>query len=178
MASTLWDSDTVPTLILARHAKAEAPAAGLSDSARALELIGRKASTKLGQVIARAGISPDVALVSPSLRTQQTWKLMSSVLPACETRTVDAIYETHVPGLLRELNALGEEEVVVVVGHEPTSSAAAAFLSGQGSDKTALQRVAHGLPTGTAAILEFDVPWSQLDARTARLIGVLSGRDV
>ena len=42
----------MPTLILARHAKAEAPAPGLQDMDRALALIGRKASTKLGEVIA------------------------------------------------------------------------------------------------------------------------------
>ncbi len=168
----------MPTLILARHAKAEAPAPGLSDMDRALAIIGRKASSRLGEVIADTSLAPTLALVSPASRTQQTWKLMANSLPACESRTVDAIYETHVPGLLRELNTLDGEDVVVVVGHEPTSSAAAAFLSGQGSDKTALQRVAHGLPTATAAVLEFDCAWSELDARTARLTAVLSGRDV
>ncbi|WP_062292005.1 SixA phosphatase family protein [Demequina phytophila] len=168
----------MPTLILARHAKAEAPAAGLSDSARALELIGRKASTLLGQVIARAGISPDLALVSPSLRTQQTWKLMAPAFGECETVTDDELYETHVSGLLEVLHGLGDAETVVVVGHEPTSSAAAAHLAGPGSDKTALQRVAHGLPTATAAVLEFDCPWSEITSRCGRLVSVLSGRDV
>ncbi len=168
----------MPTLILARHAKAEAPAPGLSDMDRALAVIGRKASTHLGEVIAEESLVPTLALVSPASRTQQTWKLMANALDGCESRTVESLYETHVPGLLKELNALDGEEVVVVVGHEPTSSAAAAFLSGQGSDKRALQRVAHGLPTGTAAVLEFDCSWSELDARTARLTAVLSGRDV
>ncbi|MDN4473097.1 SixA phosphatase family protein [Demequina zhanjiangensis] len=168
----------MPTLILARHAKAEAPAAGLSDMDRALAVIGRKASVNLGEALVEASLTPDVALVSPANRTQQTWKLMATALPECETRIVDAIYETHVPGLLRELNTLDVDGVVVVVGHEPTSSAAAAFLSGSGSDKTALQRVAHGLPTGTAAVLEFDCSWAELGARTARLTAIVSGRDL
>ncbi|SEJ69587.1 SixA phosphatase family protein [Demequina mangrovi] len=168
----------MPTLILARHAKAEAPAPGLNDSDRALELIGRKASTRLGQVIAEAGLSPDLALVSPSVRTQQTWKLMSAALPDCDTRFEEELYETHVAGLLEVLNGAGDAETVVVVGHEPTSSAAAAHLAGPGSDKTALQRVAHGLPTGTAAVLEFDCPWSEITSRCGRLTAVLSGRDV
>ncbi|WP_062316852.1 SixA phosphatase family protein [Demequina maris] len=168
----------MPTLILARHAKAEAPAAGLSDSDRALELIGRKASTRLGQVIAEAGLTPTLALVSPSNRTQQTWKLMSNAFGDCETVLDDELYETNVPGLLDVLKTAGEADTVVVVGHEPTSSAAAAHLAGSGSDKSALQRVAHGLPTATAAVLEFDCPWTDITSRCGRLTAVLSGRDV
>ncbi|WNM23223.1 SixA phosphatase family protein [Demequina capsici] len=168
----------MPTLILARHAKAEAPAPGLSDMDRALAVIGRKASMHLGEALTEAGLVPDLALVSPASRTRQTWKLMATALPACESRVVDAIYETHVPGLLRELTTVDVDGTVVVVGHEPTSSAAAAFLAGPGSDKTALQRVAHGLPTATAAVLEFDCEWAELGPRTARLLAVVSGRDV
>lgn len=168
----------MPTLILARHAKAEAPAPGLNDIDRALALIGRKASTRLGEVIADAGYRPDLALVSPAVRTQQTWKLMSGALEDCAARTVDDVYETHVAGLVEVLHEAGDAQTVVVVGHEPTSSAASAHLAGPGSDKTALQRVAHGLPTATAAVLEFDVPWSEIGSRSGRLMAVLSGRDV
>lgn len=168
----------MPTLILARHAKAEAPAPGLNDTDRALALIGRKASTMLGEVIARAGYAPDLALVSPAVRTQQTWKLMQSAFGACSTSTVDSLYETHVAGVLAELHQVGDVDTVIVVGHEPTSSALAAHLAGPDSDRTAFQRVSLGLATGTAAVLEFDGPWAELDARTARLSAVLSGRAV
>lgn len=168
----------MPTLILARHAKAEAPAAGLADSDRALELIGRRASTRLGQVLAEAGYTPEVALVSPAVRTQQTWKLMAAPFGDCATVLDEELYETNVPGLLDVIRGAGDAQTVVVVGHEPTSSAAAAFLAGSGSDKTALQRVAHGLPTATAAVLEFDCPWESISSRCGRLVAVLSGRDV
>ncbi len=168
----------MPTLILARHAKAEAPAPGLSDSDRALELIGRKASTHLGEVIAAAGITPTHALVSPALRTQQTWKLMSAAFGDCSVETVEDLYETHVQGVLEVLHGLTDADTVVVVGHEPTSSAVAAHLAGAGSDRGALQRVALGLPTGTAAVLEIDGAWADLGARTGRLTAVLTGRDV
>ena len=168
----------MPTLILARHAKAEAPAPGLQDMDRALALIGRKAATKLGEVIARAGIRPDLALVSSAVRTQQTWKLMAPAFAPAEERFLEDLYETNVAGVLDVLREAGDADTVVVVGHEPTSSAVAAYLAGSGSDKTALQRVAHGLPTGTAAVLEIDVPWAQVDSRCGRLLHVLSGRDV
>ena len=168
----------MPTLILARHAKAEAPAPGLSDADRALELIGRRASTRLGEVVARAGINPDLALISPALRTQQTWNLMSGAFAGVEERVIEDLYETHVGGVVEIIQALVDVDTVVVVGHEPTSSAVAAHLAGRGSDKTAMQRIAHGLPTGTAAVLEFDCDWASISSSCGRLLAVLSGRDV
>ncbi|WP_296664794.1 histidine phosphatase family protein [Demequina sp.] len=168
----------MPTLILARHAKAEAPAVGLDDMARSLALIGRKASTLLGRVIADAGLQPSLALVSPAVRTQQTWKLMSPALEPCTLVTVDELYETHVAGLEGVVRELADVDTVIMVGHEPTWSAAAAHLAGPGSERSALQRVALGLPTGTAAVLEFDCPWPEIGPRCGRLVSVLSGRDV
>ncbi len=177
-ACTPWDNSGVPTLILARHAKAEAPAPGLSDADRALALIGRKASARLGQVIAEAGLTPSLALVSPAVRTQQTWKLMAQALAPCESTSVDPLYETNVAGVEEILRDLADVDTVVVVGHEPTSSATAAHLSGPGSERAALQRVALGLGTATAAVIEFDSPWAEIAAHQGRLIAVLSGRDV
>ncbi|WP_159448839.1 histidine phosphatase family protein [Demequina sp. NBRC 110053] len=168
----------MPTLIIARHAKAEAPAPGLQDMERTLALIGRKASTKLGQELAAASLAPQVALVSPATRTQQTWKLMSAALEGVDTRTVDGLYETDVEGLLSVARELEDVEVAVMVGHEPTSSAAAAYVAGPGSSTDALKSIAQGLSTGTAAVLEFDGPWDSLGSRTARLTAVISGRDV
>lgn len=168
----------MPTLIIARHAKAEAPAPGLQDMDRTLALIGRKASTKLGEEVAAAGFAPQIALVSPATRTQQTWKLMSSSLPDCESRAVEGLYETDVEGLVEIVNSIEDVDTAILVGHEPTSSAACAFFAGSGSDTVALKRVAHGLPTGTAAVLEFDGTWAELRSRQARLTVVLSGRDV
>ncbi|WP_297081790.1 histidine phosphatase family protein [uncultured Demequina sp.] len=168
----------MPTLIIARHAKAEAPAPGLQDLARTLALIGRKASTKLGQEIAAAGLAPELAIVSPSTRTQQTWKLMSSALAGCRMQTEQAIYETDVDGLVGVVREIDGVDTAVMVGHEPTSSAATAFLAGPGSDTDALKNIAHGLSTATAAVLEFDGDWADLGSRTARLTAVISGRDV
>lgn len=164
------------TLIIARHGKAEAPSPALLDTERPLSLVGRKASTKLGEEISAAGFKPSVALVSPAVRTQQTWKLASPAFTDCEARTVDDLYETDVEGVVSHLTDLGDVDSVIVVGHEPTSSATVAFLAGLGSDTIALKRIALGLRTGTAAVLEFDGEWADLDSRSARLLTVISGR--
>lgn len=141
-------------------------------------MIGRKASAKLGEEIAAAGLKPEVALVSPAVRTQQTWKLASPALPDTQARTVDSLYETDVEGVLEVIADLGDVETALVMGHEPTSSATVAFLAGPGSDTDALKRNALGLQTGTAAVLEFDGSWSDLGSRTARLTSIVSGRGV
>ncbi|WP_084102667.1 histidine phosphatase family protein [Demequina sp. NBRC 110051] len=168
----------MPTLIIARHAKAENPADYGNDMDRPLELIGRQASTKLGQELAAAGYVPTLAFVSPSLRTQQTWKLMASAFGEVDTRVEDDLYETDVEGLVDVARTSGDAEVVVMVGHEPTSSASTAFLAGSGSDTASLKNIALGLNTGCAAVLEYDGDWADLGSSSARLVKVISGRDV
>jgi phosphohistidine phosphatase len=167
----------MPQLLLIRHAKAEAPTDVASDHERALTLAGRGAATALGAELRDAGLVPDVLLVSSALRTQQTWKLMSSALETSDVRTTEDLYETHVAGVLEILAALeGEPGIVAVVGHEPTMSATAAYLAGSDSDTPSLQRIAQGLPTGTAAVLEFEGAWADLAQRSAVLTGIYATR--
>lgn len=157
-------------IVLIRHAKAEAPRAGLDDHERALTLEGRTSASDLATTLLDQGIAIQLALVSSAVRTQQTWKLMAGAFADAELRTVEALYETHVGGVHHELVGLDESvETVAVVGHEPTISATAAWLAGPGSSTKALQRVAHGLPTGTAAVLDFDGAWAALGHREAVL---------
>jgi phosphohistidine phosphatase len=161
-------------IVLVRHAKAEAPHGGLDDHDRALTLEGRASAGVLATDLAAKGVLIAVALVSSAVRTQQTWKLMAATFPDAEHIVEPVLYETHVGGLSAALRALNTEGTVAVVGHEPTISAAAAWLAGPGSDTKALQRVSHGLPTGTAALLDYDGPLSELAQRSAVLTGVCS----
>jgi phosphohistidine phosphatase len=66
---------------------------------------------------------------------------------------------------------------VMVVGHEPTISSAAAYLAGSGSNREALQRVSHGLQTGTAAVLEYEGEWGELGSDSAQLRAVVGRGD-
>ncbi len=163
------------TLILVRHAKAEAPSDGLSDHDRALTLAGRTAAGQLAEELTKAGLAPTHAVVSSAVRAQQTWQLMLPSLGEVSSDTVAEVYETHDEGLQEIIrSAPADADTLVVVGHEPTISAAAAALSGHGSDTRSLQRVAHGLPTGSAAVLEYDGEWSDLEPRSARLVRICS----
>ena len=69
---------------------------------------GRTAAAQLAEALVAAGASIDVALVSSAVRAQQTWKRMADAFAGAETRVVEALYETHVGGVLAELTALGD----------------------------------------------------------------------
>jgi phosphohistidine phosphatase len=161
-------------LVLVRHAKAEAPRQGLDDHDRTLTLEGRSSAASLAQELADAGVEIAVALVSSAARTQQTWKLMAPTFPDAIVTTVPELYETHVGGLVNVLRAVEGGGTVAIIGHEPTISASSAWLAGPGSDTKALQRIAHGLPTGTAALLDFEGPLAELGQRTAVLTAICS----
>jgi len=159
-------------LVLVRHAKAEAPRFGLDDHDRALTLEGRSSSQALAAALADAGVAISLALVSSAVRTQQTWKLMEPSFPTAVSATEPTLYETHVGGVVGILRGLEEAGTVAIVGHEPTITATAAWLAGPGSDTKALQRIAQGLPTGTAALVDFDGPLTALTQHGAVLTAV------
>ncbi len=166
----------MPLLLLVRHAKAEAPQAGLDDHGRALTLEGREASARLAERLLAAGIVPDLALVSSSNRTLQTFKRMATVLGDTPLRVEDDLYESAEERYMSVLKRAGDAHVVMVVGHEPTTSHVAAWLAGPGSLKRPLQKVAQGMTTSGAAILEYDGTWAELDHRAARLVDVIDGK--
>src|SRR5438094_761470 len=61
-------------LILLRHAKAENDAPSGDDFDRPLAPRGRREAAAMAGQLAALGIRPDLALVSPSLRTRETWE--------------------------------------------------------------------------------------------------------
>jgi len=161
-------------LVLVRHAKAEAPRPGLDDHDRSLTLDGRSSGHELAAALVASGVDIAVALVSSAARTQQTWSAMAQAFPGAAMTVVPELYETHVGGIVNVLRNIEADGTVAVVGHEPTISAAAAWLAGPGSDTKALQRIAHGLPTGTAALLDYDGPLTELGQRGAVLTAICS----
>lgn len=63
-------------LMLLRHAKTERAAPGERDRDRKLTKRGRADAGTIGAYMARHGLVPDLALVSPATRAQETWNLM------------------------------------------------------------------------------------------------------
>lgn len=161
------------TLVVLRHAKAER-ADGGDDHLRPLALQGRKQASRLGAHLSEAGLRPDVVLCSSALRTRQTWELARTGLGAEPTVQVrDDLYAASPTDLLAAVREVDPEaSVVLVVGHEPSVSALAAHLAGEGSDSAALAQVRAGVPTATYSVLRSPEPWTTWVRDSAVLDGV------
>lgn len=166
----------MPRLILARHAKAEAPQPGLDDHSRALAVDGRDAAVRLAERLDALDLRPDVALVSSANRTVQTFKRMTTVWDGVDLRVEEELYECTRERYVSVVARVGQADTVLVVGHEPTTSHVAAWLAGEGSLKSPLQRVSLGMTTAAAAVIEFDLPWVEIGPRSGRLTELVEGK--
>jgi len=108
-------------LILWRHAEAED---GIHDSERKLTAKGIKQASRMAKWL-RARIPDDaVILVSPAKRAQQTARALNPVF-----KTVPEIgLAASAEGVLQVAGWPGENNTVVVVGHQPTLGETAALL--------------------------------------------------
>ena len=154
-------------LILLRHAKAVAKDAA-PDFDRVLAPEGRAQMEVMAGHL--AGLPCDLALVSPSARTRETWKLARrSDVPA---RFDQRIYEASE----RELLAVAQEadpttQSVILVGHNPAFEELALDLVRAGEGGVAADRLRRGVPTASVAVIAFDIDsWRKLSRRTGQLV--------
>lgn len=165
------------TLVVVRHAKAEATAA--TDHERRLDDRGTADAAALGDWLADAGVVPDHALVSDAARAQATWAAMADAAGwdvDCELSA--ALYDASPEAaldLVRECPA--EARTIVVVGHNPTMGYLAEVLDdGDGDDDAITALVTSGFPTATAVVLGVETPWADLAESGATVRGFHTGR--
>ncbi|PFG42961.1 phosphohistidine phosphatase [Isoptericola jiangsuensis] len=174
------DGASIPgrRLVLLRHAKAEPSSGSLPDHDRPLALNGRKQAGRVGMALTAAGLVPDLALVSSALRTRQTWELARGHLgngggkiPA-EVR--DELYVASIADVLDLVRDVDPSvKTLLVVGHEPTMAATAAYVADKGSDEVALAQVRVGVPTATYSVLHaVKQPWREWGKKSASLVRV------
>lgn len=159
-------------LILLRHAKADWAENGLDDFDRPLSDDGRGECQMLAPWLIENNLLPDHALVSPALRTRQTWELVCNNLPGTPS------YDTHedlylaAPGtLLARINALSDiVETALVVAHNPGLEALGRMLAGPAPDGAAMRDMMRGYPTAGLALITVDTGrWDQVTVATTRL---------
>ena len=153
------------TLIVMRHAKSDWPM-GTPDKERPLGKRGRSDAVKAGRWLAAQDFACDLAIVSPALRTTQTWNLVAGSLP--EPPPVERPEELY-GAYWMEMLELAQEiddahHVAVLVGHNPGPGMLVSALSGPGSDSEAESKIRTRYPTLGTSVLEFTGPWSQLEA--------------
>ena len=146
-------------LILMRHAKTERSAASGLDRDRALTERGLADASLLGRVLAEKALRPDLALVSPSMRTRQSWDAVQEAFGDVEVRIEPRLYDAP-PDTIRRLIEEAEDQAgcLLVMAHNPgVHTLAVEYLTESAASPAILDRMAGGFPTGAAAVFEVDV---------------------
>ena len=165
-------------LILLRHAKSDRPA-GVADRERPLNPRGRRAAPAVGAHLAKAGVRPDLALISPAQRTRETWEAVAAGLGDPETRWQPEIYEAPAERILAVIRTAPDQAgTVIVVGHNPGLGDLASDLVGEGP-REARSRLALEFPTAAYAVIDFDAArWAEVTPKRGRLERFVRPRDI
>jgi phosphohistidine phosphatase len=165
-------------LILLRHAKSDRPA-GVADRERPLNPRGRRAAPAVGAHLAKEGLRPDLALVSPAQRTRETWEAVAAGLGDPETRWQPEIYEAPAERVLAVIRTAPDQAgTVIVVGHNPGLGDLASDLVGAGP-REARSRLALEFPTAAYAVIDFDAArWAEVAPKRGRLERFVRPRDI
>jgi len=164
-------------LLLLRHSKTERPEPGERDRDRKLMPRGRADAPLIGAYMARHGLVPDLALVSPATRAEETWALIAKALPtAPKVVEEEGIYNAGRDKLIGIIRKARDAHVLLVVGHNPGLHELAVTLIASG-DVEARERVNEKLPTSGLVVIDlaFD-DWSRLHPNAGRIERFVSPR--
>lgn len=157
-------------ILLLRHAKSDRPA-GIADLEQPLAARGREAAPAIGRYLAAERLLPDHTVVSPSLRTQETFDLVTAELPAELRPRIDGrVYEARPEALLGVIHDTPSAvRTLLLIGHNPGLAELAALLTGHG-DRYAFARLKTKYPTCGLAVLHFAVDsWTGVAKGIGRL---------
>ena len=144
-------------LILLRHAKAEGDAPSGQDFDRPLAPRGLREAEAVAAKLGRLGLRPDLALVSPAVRTRQTWDAVDAAMPGGAVRFDPSLYNAGAQELRRLASQSDEPGTVLVVAHNPgLQELAVELLVETGGPAAFLARVARAFPPAAAVVFDVD----------------------
>ena len=162
-------------LMLLRHAKTENDAPSGRDQDRRLDDRGRQDAAEIGGWIARHPPFPDSVLVSPALRSLQTWDMVWEAIkdtaPRPKLELVPELYGADPSALLQIVHAAAADDPqrLLLVGHNPGMHEFAFVLAG-GGNAAARAALADNLPTSGLVVVDFAVQdWRDVSFRGGRL---------
>jgi len=108
-------------LLILRHAKSAHSNPMLGDHDRPLNDRGRAAAPRIGRLIAREGLHPDLVLCSSATRTVQTAELVKAASGTdARMETIESLYLAPARTILETLvHRAGDSDRALVVGHNP-----------------------------------------------------------
>jgi phosphohistidine phosphatase len=158
--------------VLVRHAE---PGLAPLDRDRPLTPRGERQAQAAGAWLREAGTVPDRVVVSPALRTRQTWERVAAELDSAPEPVVDdRVYENTLDGVLESIAESADDvRTLVVVGHNPTVAALAHELDDGDGDAAAREALDRGVPAGTLLVFDVEVPFAELGADGGTLVAVV-----
>ena len=166
-------------LLLLRHAKSSRDDPTHADFDRSLSGRGRRDAPRMGALAAARGWTPDHAIVSPALRTRQTWDLARPALGNVATRFDETIYEAAPTAILAAIRAAPPAaRRLIVIGHNPGLEDLSAILASDRSDAEALAALRDKFPTGALARFVVETDWRNLAGGGARLTDFVRPKDL
>lgn len=145
----------MPRLMLARHAKSSWSDATLSDHDRPLNARGYRAAMLVGAALSDLACIPDVVYSSTSVRTRETWQRMEPHIggqPHVEFHR-DLYHASPRMVLAAIAAAPAEAQTLMMLGHNPSTHALAAYLARTG-DRHDIDRLRRKFPTGAVAVID------------------------
>jgi phosphohistidine phosphatase len=119
------------TVYLLRHAHAGDPFSWNGpDELRPLSSKGQKQARRLGRLLAKSGVRPDLVLSSPKVRAEQTARAVAAEFEGLKVRVDDRLAGGFGLRSLTELLASSDAVAPMLVGHDPDFSALLSLLVG------------------------------------------------
>ncbi len=163
--------------MLLRHAKTERAAPGERDRDRKLMKRGRADASAIGAYMAHHGFLPDLALVSPAKRAQETWALVAAAFAKPPRMiTEERIYNASPAALIGTIEETRKAHTLAVVGHNPGLHNLALQLIAAG-DADMRKELNETLPTSGLVVIDLPIDdWALLHPQAGRLERFVSPR--
>ena len=112
----------------------------------------------MGAKLAAEGVRPELALVSNSVRTLQTWDLSGAAFPDARLEVRDELYDASADEIADTVASVADAaEAIIVVGHNPGLHAyVMALVANGGAPASVVARLSTGFPTAVAAVFAVD----------------------
>jgi phosphohistidine phosphatase len=172
------------TLILLRHAKAEAHGAKANDHDRSLTPKGVKAAAVMGAHLAAQGPAPDLILSSDAVRARETLDALMTTLKANPTIEIEPSFYPGRPDLILARVRKTDDRFgcVMVIAHNPGLEDLARALVRRprpGEEWDALNRMEAKFPTAAMAVIRFETEsWAFIDVGQGDLAAFKAPRDL
>ncbi len=168
------------TLMLFRHAKSSWANPDLGDFERPLAPRGEKAAPRMGLLMKKQGLLPDLVFCSPATRTRQTLALALKAIKA-EPKVIfdDSIYLGQPSAILTRLKTVEcHPRTIMVVGHNPGIHELALELLGT-SGRGEVSKLFGKFPTASLAVIQFGCnAWSEIQACQGELVLYVTPRQI